>query len=80
MCVGIEDTRDLLADGKGSYSPALPHLRGRRKLIEENGGRGFLEETTTSGEMLWCYIYPIAIPNEEKNNPASRHAKNTGLL
>jgi hypothetical protein len=43
-------------------------------------GGEFLEETTTSGEMLWCYIYPIAIPNEEKNNPASRHAKNTGLL
>jgi hypothetical protein len=77
----------LLADGKWSYSnvsqtlpPTLPFLRGRRKLIEESGGEGFLEGTRSNGEMLWCYIYPIAIPNEEKNNPASRHAKNTGLL
>ena len=43
-----------------------------------------VEEKHTRGELVQArkmhHIYPTTILDEEKNNPASRHAKTTRLL
>ena len=75
------DAQDALADGWGDIlaQSRFPFV-GKGGLIEQDGGAGSCTWRYNKTNKGMSSRYSMTIPNEEKNSPASRHAKNTGLL
>ena len=67
---------DLLADAEGSYSTSIPcNCRGDAGSSSKAAVDVYRKHQSEAR-----YIPLSIIPDEEKNGPASRHAKRIGLL